>query len=294
MLEKTANQFSLFTKNLINTISSILKIVIRSRFNVQLPSKTNDRCSILGNGPSLQFSLENNLEFIQCTELICVNNFAHSPYFIKLTPKNYALLDPYFFLFDGNEYNREDVSQTMKAFAEVNWDMYLFMPQHARKSNFLNQLIKSNTFLHPVYFNYTVTRGFEKIIHWLFKQNLGMPQCQNILAASICLSINRGFKEIYLFGADHSWHEQLQLTDQNDLTIKDLHFYDANPNHMPTHKLVDVKSKKKTTMSFQFAALSKAFLSYEILERYARQLGVKVFNASAKSYIDAFERIRLS
>ncbi len=46
-------------------------------------------------------------------------------------------------------------------------------------------------------------------------------------------------------------------------------------------------------MSSQFLALHKAFLGYEVLRDYAQSLGVQVFNASAKSYIDAFARVKL-
>jgi hypothetical protein len=119
-----------------------------------------------------------------------------------------------------------------------------------------------------------------------------MPQSQNILAASLYLAITRRFKEVYLFGADHSWHEEIRMSDTNELLMKQEHFYDKPGDiaHIPVY---DVVKKETSRMSAQFASLSKAFYSYEVLRDYAASLNVQVLNASAKSYVDAFKRIKI-
>jgi hypothetical protein len=47
-------------------------------------------------------------------------------------------------------------------------------------------------------------------------------------------------------------------------------------------------------MAAQMLSLHKAFYAYEVLADYANSQNVKVLNASVKSYIDSFEKIRLS
>src|SRR2546428_8235164 len=102
MLEKKINDIGNFIRLGFESVVTITKVILKSRFDVKLPIAKKSRCSILGNGPSLKTSLEKDIEFIKATEITCVNNFAHSHYFDQLQPQNYALLDPAYFLFDGN------------------------------------------------------------------------------------------------------------------------------------------------------------------------------------------------
>ncbi|MCO4292936.1 hypothetical protein NF867_08690 [Solitalea sp. MAHUQ-68] len=292
MLEKKLIQVGEFIKLGFDSVLTIAKVIAKSGFNVKLTPASQARCSILGNGPSLKQSLENHLAFIKSTEMVCVNNFTHSSYFVQLKPQSYALLDPAFFMYDGVTFVREDIGITLTAFSKVDWPMNVFIPMEAKKSAYLSNIFQQNANLKPVYYNYTVIQGFSWFRHWLFKKNLGMQQSQNILAVSIFLSLNRGFKETFVFGADHSWHEQLTVVDNNDLVRKDVHFYDEKEVKATT--IIDVVHNQSSRMSDQFMSLSKAFYSYEVLETYAKHLNLKVYNASAKSYIDAFERIRLS
>ena len=53
-------------------------------------------------------------------------------------------------------------------------------------------------------------------------------------------------------------------------------------------------SENESYMAKQFLSLHKAFKGYEVLARYAKFRGVKVLNASKRSYIDVFEKIKLS
>lgn len=43
-----------------------------------------------------------------------------------------------------------------------------------------------------------------------------------------------------------------------------------------------------------FAPLSRKFEGYIILEDYSKYLAAKVYNATSKSYIDAFERYKIA
>ena len=293
MLETFFNTASHQVSLFIDTVLSFLKVLIKSRFSVEIPAPQRSACSILGNGPSLRQSLDNDLAFIRATETVCVNNFASSPEYALLQPMNYALLDPAFFLYSEQNNSRKDVEKTIRCLVNLTiWPLNLFVPQSARGSYLVEQLAGKHAQVRIVYFNYTVVRGYAWFRHFIFRRGWGMPQSQNILAASLYLAITRRFKEVYLFGADHSWHEEIRMSDTNELLMKQEHFYDK-PGDIAYIPVYDVVKKETSRMSAQFASLSKAFYSYEVLRDYAASLNVQVLNASAKSYVDAFKRIKI-
>lgn len=275
------------------SILSISKVLLLSKFNTKLPISGQKKASILGNGPSLRFSLENQADFIKETDIYCVNMFSNSDYYTQIKPQNYVLLDPYFFLYDGEKYNRPEFAQTFNAFREkTTWKMKLYMPFTAKTAPYLQAILHENKFIEPIYFNYVIVRGFAWLRHFFYQKNWGMPQCQNILAASLFIALNQKHEEIYLFGADHSWHEEIRINEDNELMMKQVHFYDKDTN-IKHEKVIDVRNNSSSKMYLQFQSLSKAFYAYEVLKEYAEHLGIKIKNASAKSYIDAFERIKV-
>ena len=293
MLESIFNTASHQVGLFIDTVLSLLKVIIKSRFSVQIPSPQKPVCSILGNGPSLRQSLDNELGFIRETEMLCVNNFASSPEYAQLQPASYALLDPAFFLYSEQNNGRKDVEKTIRCLINLTvWPLNLFVPQSARASYLVGQLAGKHAQVRVVFFNYTVVRGYAWFRHFMFRKGWGMPQSQNILAAALCLAITRRFSEVYLFGADHSWHEEIRISETNELLMKQEHFYDK-PGTVAYIPVYDVVKRETSRMSAQFASLSKAFYSYEILRDYAASLNVLVLNASAKSYVDAFKRVKI-
>lgn len=292
MLERIYKTLATLLGNLAGSAVSILKVLVQSRFGSRLPAARQPVCSVLGNGPSLTDSLAHHLDFIRQTELVVVNNFAHTPYFHALKPQNYVLHDPGFFTFTEKT-NRPDIRQTIDVLvADVDWPMTLFVPQRARNSYLITKLETHNPRIDVVYYNYTIVTGFRVFCHWLYRQNLGMIQSQNVLMAALFLMVNRRFPTIYLFGADQSWHEQIRVSETNEFQMQNLHFYDQGKLPPPAQQPPVIKNRD-TSMAGQFLSLHKVFRGYEVLRDYADSLSVSVLNASSKSYIDAFERIRL-
>ncbi len=288
-LDKTYGVIRASAGRLLSSIVSVLKIIVQAKRIEQLPPGIKQNCAILGNGPSLSDSLENNLDFIknEC-DILCVNNFLQSEYFRILKPGNYILLDGYYFIFDSKKYNRPDVAGTFERFKTIDWPINMYLPVYARNSYLVNTVLKNNTCIKVYYFNHIVVEGYNWFKFPIFKRGLGMPQCQNILGASLFVSINRMYKNIYLFGADHSWHENFVVSDTNIMMMSDGHFYDKDAK-------INSAYSPRTDMNVTsfFLALYKTFRSYSILNEYAKYRSVKVYNASAKTYIDAFEKIKL-
>lgn len=291
MIESGFNSVRQFVDTLFASLLSLVKVVIRGRHATRLPLRQRPVCSVLGNGPSLNESLTEQLDFIRQTEIVCVNNFAHSAAFVQLQPQNYVISDPNYFVFTEQTTDRDDIRRTLSVFLQqVNWPMTLYVPHFAKGSYLLRQIERGNAAIQIVYFNYTVVSGFNRLTYWLYEKGLGMPRAQTVIIAALTLMVNRRFDTIYLFGADTSWHEQIRLNDQNQLLIKQIHFYDkpTDVRHEPVYS--DKYRQRTSSMSSQFLSLHNVFRGYEVLRDYADHRGVAILNASAKSYIDAFER----
>jgi hypothetical protein len=285
LIGKNLNTF--FSKGL-QTFTSTIRVILLSRPVSDLPKPKNKKCSILGNGPSLNASVEQDIDFLRQTDLACLNTFASSDYYTVLQPANYVLIDPAFFSEEGRE--RDIIIDTFQSMVnKTSWEMNLFVPRINKKSILLQDLLSKRKNITVVYFNYTIFEGFDLIKHFIFSKGIGMPQAQNVMVATLFLMINRKYDQIFLFGADHSWHEQLTLDDDNVSVYRDLHFYDKTElEYKPVSS-----PRKNISIRFQFESIAKAFAGYEILRKYADSRNVKVFNASKRSYIDAFEKVRV-
>lgn len=288
-LEKHYKNFNSFINNCINSFISILKTLLFSKFSLQLPQATAETCIILGNGPSLSESLRLHTDSLKKHPLICVNSFSITEQYEKLQPVFYVLLDPGFW--SGNN---ELVTQTLESLQRKTvWELHLLVPPISKKSALFQQLISKNKNIKPIYFNYVVFKGFSRIAHFFYKKNLAMPQSQNVLVAAIFLGINIGFKNIYIVGADHTWHQQLHVDDKNVLCIKHVHFYEQEEKikYTPFYKGVHIQETFR--MHEILTTMGKAFYGYMVLNKYAKSRDCNIYNASEVSFIDAFERKHL-
>lgn len=261
--------------------------------NFNISPKDNDTCVVLGNGPSLKTTLESSkkLNFIKNYPIFCVNSFPNTDYFFLLKPEYLVYMDPFLWAKNLSEQFKPEILEIKENITKANWKINIFMPKYAEEWNFFKDISNKNINLIYINTNISGEEDFDKRIIQ-FKKNEAMPQVQNVLVACLYLGLNIGFKKIYLFGADHSWHENLMIDNENILNIRDVHFYDKKQvNYTKAYSEADL-SKTFSISSF-FLALSKKFSSYMELEEYSKVLGTKIFNASEKSYIDAFEKIKI-
>ena len=117
-----------------------------------------------------------------------------------------------------------------------------------------------------------------------------MPRCSNVLCGCLFLAVNMGYKKIYLFGADHSWHEEWKMTDDNVLLGRTPHF-DDTADAYKKHQMYDsIEMKDPLKIHSLFWWGYKAFYDYHVINEYSTVKNATIFNASEKSYIDAFKR----
>jgi len=288
-VEKTYKTTGNFFSQCINTVLSLVKIVLISKFGRKLPKTDAESCIVLGNGPSLKQSFEKHPNFFKQFPLVCVNSFSVTEEFVALKPQYYVILDYSFWKSEA-----EVILKSLEALkTKTTWHMDLFVPQLAEKSGRFKVLCEQNKNIRLHYYNYTVFKGFENIAHYFYSKKLAMPQSQNVLVASLFLAINTGFKKIYLVGADHTWHQTLYVNEQNQVCVKHVHFYEKEEkvNFVPFYK--GGHTKEVFRMDEILHTWAKVFWGYLMLNNYAQKKGAKILNASEITFIDAFEQIKL-
>ena len=272
-----------FVKFLLKLLTKFMQTIIwlkdvllfTDRKNHVLYSEKPRPLSIIANGPSLANDIESISNFD--TDFSVVNYFYKSPVFIKIKPTIYVIFDPYFF----------EVEDSIKPiFDMVFWRMKLVVPFSAwKKYSFLKEIPNQNIEIVPIHG--ILYRGFEKYRNWAYRHGLAMPKGQNVVVPSIFNAINMGYKEVRLYGVDHSWTKALCVTDDNLVCAIDSHFYDTQEVKLEPYmnSLGGYYMIHELLRDFSFM-----FEAYHDIRQYADIMGCRVINMTKGSFIDAFER----
>lgn len=273
---------------------SIIKVLFFSKLNLKIKKIESEYDSIiLGNGPSLKDTLIDDIDFLLevKNKVFAVNSFAVSEYYKKIKPCYYVLNAPEYWIEKISDLHvnlRNEVFQSIKKVTD--WELTLLVPHQAKKSRVWKGLFDNNPNIKIVYYNKTPVEGLDSVNHFLFRKNLGMPRPYNVLIPSIFLALNMGFKKIILFGADHSWHEEIKIDSSNKVTVNHEHFYDKAEVRLPMYKL----NGQEYHIHDMFRKFYLSFKGYFVLRNYAYYLDANIYNASKRSYIDAFPKIVLN
>lgn len=273
-----SDKISSFVGNLSGTVKSIVKLMFQSRRSF-VTKADGERVIIMGNGPSLNETIENHIDILKTTPAIAVNFAANAPQFTMLRPRYYVLADPHFFV------NKQDinVAKLMSNLSElVDWTMTLFVPNSVKNHN----ITIANKNISIEYFNMVGVEGFQWFENFAFSRGYGMPRPRNVLIPSIMIAMQMGYKEIYITGADHSWTKTLSVNENNEVISIQPHFYKEDEKeqkrirtdylHYPLHQII---------YSFYVA-----FKSYFVIQRYAKNRKIDIYNSTPESFIDAFPR----
>lgn len=273
----------------IQTVINLGKVVLKSNYFIRTEKSADQSVIVLGNGPSLQVDILNNMEAFEKSELAVVNHFCHSEFFFQLKPRNYFLLDPAFFV-DSNPL--EVVEKTNHILGnETDWEITFYIPYRSKKSRFVQQLRKQDQFKIQ-YVNYVPAKGgFRGVNHRLFNRDLATPQCQNVIIYTLFLQVRKGIKHIFLFGAENNWHMNVEVNKENYLVLRDFHLYKEKKEATEKVLFLDKEKTQRTTMVDLLESSVKVFKGYFEIEAYARKQNVKIYNCSKNSVIDAFERL---
>ncbi len=232
---------------------------------------------------------------------MCVNYFARTKEFELVRPDYYVICSPEYFIQDEKELYRNQREQTFDAILEkTKWPMIFIVPSLAKSNKVWSEPFKGHPFIDIRYMNTTPIEGFRAFRHLAFNWGLGMPRPHNVLVACLYVAIKVRFHHIYLTGADHSWLNEILVSDDNEVLIGQKHFYDQQtknqaeevnrPDPKPMYK-GSTKNKRKLHEVLEKFYIS--FNSYWVLKSYAEAYGVQVINVTDGSFIDAFERKKL-
>lgn len=251
--------------------------------------KNNNSAVVLGNGPSLNTDREEIKTLVGNNDFVCVNNFCDDELYTVLKPSLYVFLDAYFFSDSAHE---SWISRREKTFKILNktttWDMNIVVSHSADlkiiKRGITNpniKVIKINTLS---LFSFSLS----KFIVWLFDKGFYGPPQINVLIYGIYLPIVAGYKEIRFYGADLSFHNDVQVDQKNnELYIEYKHFNEKNTTELLRKNPEKIEPWK---MAELMKLTSDTFYAHEVMNAYALKKGVYIENASSYSLIDAYPR----
>ncbi|MBT3749123.1 MAG: hypothetical protein HN936_15275 [Bacteroidetes bacterium] len=281
-----------FFEALYQTCISLMRILFRFRFRNQVPrSKSkSSHLLILANGPSLNDSLHSHPEEFIGKQLMAVNQFVLSDQYARLKPSHYVLLDIGFFM-DKTIPRVLDIRNNLIAsfIEKTAWPLTLYFPREGKGSAMHRALVESGKAFEFVFFNRTNVEGLRGFRHWAYRNNLGMPKPQNVLVGCLILALVMRIETIEIYGADHTWLENIRIDDENRLISVEKHFYDKDKKGIPTlreHPELLTQSK----LHEYIFDLARTFSSYHLIRDFADSIGSRIINASKVTYIDAFER----
>ena len=269
--------------NTSNSLSSLLRMMILSRYGVACKAKHYPKlkqskdCTILANGPSLKEALENNEVRLAGNDVFVVNMFVNSPEFRTIKPRFYFLVDSAFFA-PSKDRHFNLISELAEALNKVSWDMYLCISSGCVNGGLIKEL--HNDRIKVIRWNTTTFEGFKGLCHFMYRHNMAMPRCQTVTNMALSAAINMGYDNVYLYGADHSWTRDLRVDDDNVVCYGDRHVYATNLEVI----------KKDYSIGILLEHFANMFHSHWIINDYAKSMGVKIWNCTKGSFIDAYQR----
>lgn len=244
--------------------------------------KNHNKVIVLGNGPSLKNDLKDISKVANENDFVCVNNFCSSPYYEDLKPAIYVFLDGYFF---SKKAHSEWVVQREKTFKIINekttWDMQIFLPLGADENILKKIIVNKNIKIIKMYV-------FESNNINLYNSGYFGPAQNNVLIYAVYLSIWANYKNIEIYGADLSFHNDIDVDQKdNSLIMIFRHFNKEdeikkcmkNPERIVPFTMTEIM--ETTTITFR---------AHEILNSYAKSKNITILNRSSYSLIDAYAR----
>jgi len=256
---------------------------------IGMHKKTTDTIIVIGNGPSLKKRLESSLDFLSSNTCICVNSFVLTEFYTKIKPQIYLLIDPAYFVTTNVAEDEQEILSTFNnLYSKTTWNIDLIVSSRYRNHERILSLVKNQN-INVLFINQDNHKFYQTKEEQfrLFNQNKISVPAQTVLNTAVYLGIFWKYKTVILIGADTSWLEELRVDQKtNQVYFEDEHFYGSK-------KRLAYLDAKRTILSKcheELQCVSNALRAYWLLREYADFNSVTVFNASGKSWIDAFER----
>ncbi len=281
-----------FLKNSYNTLKSLYRIAKSEGICMKFPQRSSDDIFVIANGPSVKEQIAEYPNMCVNRDVMCMNYIANADFYEKLKPKYYIIADPNGFMPD-DMCSKELVEGRTKGLdniiSKTLWEMYFFIPDFAKKNGAFHKKIAVNDNITVRVFPTTIFYGFEKIHYYFLKRGRVIPGMQNVVIPAVFLAIIMGYKNIYLFGVEHSWMHDIFCDDDNQLYLYDRHAYGVEKRLI----YKDPYGKIRPSMYEQLMSTATAFKQHIELQKFAKYSGVNVYNVTPGSFLDVYERKRL-
>lgn len=262
---------------------SLAKAALQSRrCKIPFAARTNPLI-VLANGPSLNRTMAESLDTLRRHDTMSVNFAPVTEAFAEIKPRYHVIADPVFFADNA----AENVSDMYRSLSQVDWVMSLFVPRKCVRK--IPEAVCRNSRINVIPFNFVGAEGLPGVERMLYNARLAMPRPRNVLIPALMCGMWLGYTDIYIAGADHSWMQTISVDDQNHVISVQPHFYKDDEREQ---KRVDdvYRDYRLHQIVHSFYV---AFKSYHTLRRYADRKGIRIYNSTPGSYIDAFERAPL-
>lgn len=259
-------------------------IILRNSYK---KNQNSNKIFVLGNGPSLREDYDKIIGMkTDSDSIMVVNSFSCTKEYETIKPNYYILADSAFFI-NNPEPHIKNVQEEVinNIIKKTKWEMTIIVPSYAQFGEEFSKIKKNPNIRIQLFRNTPIVGGFNHINNFFFKLGIANPLFQNVLTACLFYCIKMKFKDIVLWGGDHSWHEGFVMKD-NKLYTKDKHFYDDEEKLIPHITASGAFIK----LNEEFEDLSRAFKSYHIIKDFADSEKIRIRNFSSVSWIDAFDR----
>jgi len=292
MIERMSLMARGIQKHMILSMQSLISVlkIIRDSSHTEIDRvPAGKKLIVCGNGPSLKKQMETQLDVFQDNDVICVNAMSNTDWFPVVKPRYYCLMDssvvelPERLLLE----NRKIVDGLWSGLERADWDMELVLPRSFQRGAFLKERLKRVPCA-VQYINTTSFDGYSFLRDFFMRKQLCAPIVQTVVIAAVYYGICKGYDDIYLVGSEMNFAKGIEVDENGMLYFNDTHFYAKE------HKRFFVDANGRPIPIAEFLeADARVFREYMLLEEYSKKMGVKIYNATPGSWVDAFERIDL-
>lgn len=240
----------------------------------------NQRCFILGNGPSLK---EEDLSLLSDEIVFTVNQASRNPQFGALKSNYHFWADPNFFKISKENPEDLELLNTMLSVADSNHDMQCFFP--VQQIDFVHDYcIDKKLNVNYFYTGLCMYDGFSKEIDYT-KCVAGFG---TVVQWCITMAIYMGFTEIFLLGCDNT---------SIITTVKSILHKNDDSDYAYSVSENEKKRMEKMLENSSLEAYLQSYLhtlqDYRRLYEYCSERGIELVNCSAETVIDSIPRMRL-
>ena len=243
------------------------------------------RLAVLGNGPSLRDELPRLIARREWerTDMMAVNFFALGDEFTIVRPQYYVLSDPQFFRRAGRS---ERVENLYRALGErVNWPMTLYVQYYNPERFDYRAAVGANPNIRIVPFHTLVFRGLRSVEFWCYRHGLGSGNFGTVVQNGEFIGLLLGYRQIDLYGVDHTLLDGLTVDDRNRLCRTQSHYYDSAPAAPEPIFVNATDPPRPYTMHTYLAETAELFRGHEVLRDYARSIGARIVNRTRAANI---------